>query len=142
MMPHPAIVVHGIADVRLALRPRRPVLLLSAPGAALFAGSGFWLALIELARREFPDATMQDALDCADASGLALGAIRIGLRTLVLRTDAPGFAAVAAIAKREGVVLLTARPPTLDLSARGASRRLDAWLAQLDPNIDRAARLG
>lgn len=142
MTPHPAIVVHGMFDVRLALQPRRPVLLLSAPGAALFAGCGFWLALIQLARREFPDAAMQDALDCADASGMALGAIRIGLRTLVLRPDAPGFAAVAAIAERDGIVLLAARPPALDLSAHGAARRLDAWLAQPDPNIDSAARLG
>ena len=139
VMPHPAVVVHGMADVRLALQPRRPVLLLSAPGAALYAGCGFWLALMELAREEFRDAEMHDALDCGDASGLALGAIRIGQRTLVLNPNAPGFAAVAAIAARDGVVLLATRPAALDLLSRGAARRLGAWLTPAQGDIDSGA---
>ncbi len=141
MILHPAVVVHGMEDVRLALRPGRPVLLLSAAGAALFAGCGFWHALIRLANQEFPAAAVQNALDCADAAGMALAAIRIGLRTLVLYADAPGFASVAAIADQQGVRLLTSRPPALDLSVRGAARRLESWLTAPDPNIDSAARL-
>ena len=142
MILHPAVVVHGMEDVRLALRPTRPVLLLSAPGAALFAGCGFWHALIRLAKQESPNGRIQDALDCADAAGMALAAIRIGLSTLVLSADAPGFAPVAAIADQQGVRLLTRRPAALDLSAPGAARRLESWLSMPDPNIDTAAPLG
>ena len=50
-----------------------PVTLLSAPGAALFAGCGWWRALVEQARAEFADVAIDDILDCADASGLAAG---------------------------------------------------------------------
>ena len=141
MMLYPAVIVHGMEDVCTALRPRLPVLLLSAPAAAVFAGCGFWLALIGLARENFPAATFQDALDCADAPGIALAAIRAGQRTLILRTDAPGFAAVAAIAAENGLCLFGEPPPALDLAWRGAARKLSAWLAQPPANIDSAARL-
>ena len=139
---YPAVIVHGMEDVRLAMRPQRPVLLLSAPAAALFAGCGFWLALIGRAGVEFPGGTMQNALDCADASGAALAAIRIGVRGLVLRPDAPGFAAVEAIAAERGLFLMTTRPCSLDLSVRGSARHLESWLAPPRRDIDSATRLG
>jgi hypothetical protein len=67
-------------------------------------------------------------LDCADAAGLALSAIRIGQRGIVLDPSAPGHGAVAAIAHAHGIVLLAAAPPALDLAARGARRQLERWL--------------
>jgi len=126
--PYPAVVIHRLADARAALAAGCPVTLLSAPGAALYAGSLWWRALIERARTNHTDVPMEDILDCADASGLALGALRIGQRLLVLDPRAPGWHAVAAIATSQGGALLAARPPALDLAQRGAARRLHDWL--------------
>jgi hypothetical protein len=106
----------------------RPVTLLSAPGAALFAGCGWWRAVIERARSEHAGAPMDDILDCADASGLALGALRIGQRLIVLDPTAPGWHAVADIAASLGGEVLTLRPPALDMAERNAARRLHNWL--------------
>jgi hypothetical protein len=125
---YPAVVVHGLDHARTALAPGRAVTLLSAPGAALFAGCGWWRAVIERARAEFSSVPLDDILDCADAPGLALGALRIGQRRLVLSPTAPGWQSVAAIAASLGGEVLAARPPALDLAARNAARRLNDWL--------------
>lgn len=125
---HPAVVIHSLADARIVLGIKRPVTLLSAPGAALYAGSGWWRALIEAAHREFSDVPMLDILDCADASALAVGAISIGQKLLILEQDAPARQAVTAIAASHAAELLASRPPALDMSQRGASHRLHEWL--------------
>ncbi len=106
----------------------RPVTLLSAKGAALFAGCGWWRALVDQARAEHPDVPTEDILDCADAPGLALGALRIGQRRLVLDPTAGGWSVVAAIAASLGGEVLTHRPQALDMSCPGAARRLHDWL--------------
>ncbi len=125
---YPAVVVHGLADARAALELGAPVTLLSGPGAALYAGSAWWRALMIQARADYDHVLIDDILDCADASGLALGALRIGLRHLVLTPDAPGWQSVATIATGLGGTVLDARPPSLDLATPGALRRLPGWL--------------
>jgi len=125
---YPVVVVHGLADARTVLAAGRPVTLLSASGAALFAGCGWWRALVRRARAEFPAMAIDDILDCAAAPGLALGAFRIGQRCIVLDPGAPGWSSVAAIAASLGGVVLTARPPALDMADRAAARRLHDWL--------------
>jgi hypothetical protein len=104
------------------------VTLLSASGAALFAGCGWWRAVIDRARDEHPSIPMDDILDCADASGLALGALRIGQRRLVLSPHAPGWQSVATIAASLGGEVLTSRPLALDMADRNAAHRLHDWL--------------
>lgn len=126
----PSVVVYGLADTRAALGVGLPVTLLSAPGAALFAGIGFWHALVAQAKAEHPDVTAPDVLDCGDAAGYALAALRLGQRVLVLAEGTQGRAAVAAIASASGATLLAARPAALDLARRGAARRLPGWLGQ------------
>ena len=125
---YPAVVIHGLAHARAVLAVGRPVTLLSAHGAALYAGCGWWRAVIERARGEHPGVPLDDILDCADAPGLALGALRIGQRLIVLSAEAPGFAAVTAIAASLGSEVLTMRPPALDMADRTAARRLHDWL--------------
>jgi hypothetical protein len=125
---YPAVVVHSLADARTVLALGRPVTLLSATGAALFAGCGWWRALIERASTDYGDASLDDILDCADASGLALGALRIGQRRIVLNAAAPGWASVAAIATSLGGEVLTLRPHSLDMADRASARRLADWL--------------
>jgi hypothetical protein len=122
------VVVHGLVDARAALSVGRPVTLLSAEGAALYAGSPWWRALVDRATADYPKVPCEDILDCADASGLALGALRIGQRRLILHRSAPGWAEVAATAELLGCEILAERPPALDLAQRGAVRRLHSWL--------------
>lgn len=124
----PAVIVHGLADARLALSLGLPVTLLSAPGAGLYAGCGWWRALVDTARGALPDIAVEDILDCAEASGQALAALRIGQRHLVLWPSAPGWNAVAAIAAERGGTVRPAAPPALDLARRSAARRLHDWL--------------
>ncbi len=130
MAARPAVIVNGLDDAVAALCAARgaPVTLLSAPGAALFAGCLWWREVMRQARDSVPGSAVTDVLDCADASGLALSALRIGQAAIVLHEAAPGRAAVVAIAANLGALVLAAAPPALDLAGRGAARRLDAWL--------------
>ncbi len=123
-----AVVIHGLADARTALRCGRPVTLLSGVGAASYAGCSWWRALVGQALAD-AGRTAPDVLDCADAPGRAVEALRAGCRHLVLANDVPAFADVASRAAALGAIVLPARPAALDLAQRGALRRLDAWLA-------------
>ena len=130
MIIHPAVIVHGLADARAALTFGLPVTLLSAPGTAIFAGCLWWREMVAAAQAEFPSVEAVDILDCGDASGAAMGALRSGLCRLVLWPEAPGWASVAAIAVRQGGFVLAEAPAALDLSHRNAFRRLDGWLRE------------
>jgi hypothetical protein len=120
----PAVVVHGLAQARLALAPGLGVTLLSGRGAAIYAGCGWWRALVAASGTTGPD-----ILDCADAPGRAMEALRAGCRLIVLDPAVPAAALVAARAAAIGALVLPERPPALNLAEPGALRRLDAWLA-------------
>jgi hypothetical protein len=126
----PAVIVHGLADACAALAPGLPLTLLSARGAALYAGCGWWQALIAAARARFPEAGGEDFLDCADAPGRALEALRIGLKGIVLDPLCPAFPEIGRAAAAAGARLLGAAPAALDLGRPGAARALGAWLRQ------------
>jgi hypothetical protein len=119
----PAVVVHGLAQADAALAEGLPVTLLSTPGAGAYAGALWWRELVDAARTAHPSTPCADILDCADAPGHAMAAIRAGQEILVLNPACPAFARIAALART-----LPARPPALDLGDRGAERRLRAWL--------------
>jgi len=124
----PAVIVHGVEMARQAMAPGRAVTLLSAEGAAAYAGVGWWQALVGLARAAYPDTPMQDILDCGDAPGRALEALRAQQAFLVLRAESGVWADIAERADTQGGLLLRDAPPALDFAARGALRRLEAWL--------------
>lgn len=126
-----AVVIHGLADAHAAMRCGTPVTLLSGPGAASYAGCGWWRALVERALADAGRAA-PDVLDCADAPGRAVEALRAGCRHIVLAADVPAFADVAGRAAVLGAVVLPTRPAALDLAHRGALRLLEAWLADGD----------
>jgi hypothetical protein len=131
--PPPAVMIHGLADARIALAPELPVTLVSAPGAALYAGAGWWVTLMAAVRSEHPGRQFEDILDCGDAPGRAAEALRAGQRCLVLRPTPPAsYERVRLMAVAVGAVLRPAMPEALDLSARGARGRLADWLAQGD----------
>jgi hypothetical protein len=122
MVVQPAVIVHGLDDAKMALALLRPVTLLSAPGAAGFGGCLWWSALMRAAGAEF------SLLDCGDAPGRAVEALRLGLPGVVLDCEKEIFAAVAGMAAAQGAVLLPVAPPALDMALRGAVPRLAAWL--------------
>jgi hypothetical protein len=103
--------VHSLADACAALARGVPVTLVSAPGAALHAGCGWWRAVVEQARADHPNTACVDILDCADGTGQALAALRIGVTRLVLWPSAPGREAAVAIAEANGGFVLAEAPP-------------------------------
>lgn len=131
----PAVVVHGLAEAAAALGLAGPrgVLLLSAPGAAGSLGPGWFLAIVAAAAAAHPGVPHRAALDCADAPGPALAALRAGLRLLVLDPGCPAFAAVAGAAAACGAEIWPARPAALDLGRldlrkSGGWNKLAGWL--------------
>ncbi len=133
MIHRQAVVVHGLAQARAALRPGFPVVLLSAPAAAGYAGCLWWRELVAAARAAHPATPALDVLDCGAAPGHAMAALRVGQRLLILDPACPAYRAVAGAAATLGAHVLPARPPALDMAARGAQRRLAGWLAVADP---------
>jgi hypothetical protein len=117
--PPPPIVVHDLDQARAALAAAaalgRPVILRSAPDAAAYLGAGAFRAIVAAAQAAVPQAAVTAVLDCGDAPGLALGALRIGIPAVRLRA-APGvLARVADIAAQYGARLDSDDRPALDL---------------------------
>ena len=120
--PRTRIVVHALADAVAALeaaeRHGEAVLLLSAAGAAQTGGAAWWRELVDQARARVPGATATAVLDCADAPGLALAAIREGVEAVSVDVAGDARRRIAEIAEQAGVALLHAdRTGALDLAA-------------------------
>lgn len=122
------VVVHSCDDAMAALRPGLPVVLLSAPGTALSAGALWWRGIVNIACDARPNTPCDDILDCADAPGLAMSALRVGQRRLILWATCPAFGPVFDAAAAMGARVDAHRPPALDLGVNGAIRHLPAWL--------------
>ena len=127
------VIVHDLAHARAALRAATAlgcgVRLRSASGAAAYLGSGVFRAMIETIGGEFPNVPFTAVLDCGDAPGLALGALRIGIPAVRLQASAEVLARVADIAGQLGGRVDHDDGPALDLKderdPEGACRR---WL--------------
>jgi len=132
------VVVHTPRQARAALDAAGPrgVVLLSAPGAAGGMGAAWFLALVAQASGGSGEAGPPPhwaVLDCGDAPGFALAALRAGARWLVLDPGVPAFPAVAAAAAEIGAEVWPARPPALDLGRivlKGQGGRGHARLAE------------
>jgi hypothetical protein len=83
----------------------------SPAGAAGWQGIGWWRHLERTVTEEFGVVTT--VLDCADAPGHALAALRAGCRGIRLDAPATTWERVAAIARRLGAVIESAPPPGL-----------------------------
>jgi hypothetical protein len=118
----PALIIHGLAHARLALAPGLPVTLLSAPNAAAYAGCLWWQQV--LAQAGFAGPAF---LDCGQATGRALEALKLGLTGIILHHPP---AIIRQIAAAQGALVLPEAPPALDLATPGAARRLALWLTQ------------
>jgi len=124
-VPHtdaPVIIVHSLAHAIAALNTAaeqgRAVVLASAPDAGIYAGPGWFGALVNVARRAVPTAQATALLDCGDDAGAAQAAIRAGIEGIVFTGRAEIAARLADVAGQRGALLLTTRPePALDLGA-------------------------
>jgi len=130
MIHPPAVIIHGLAHATVALAPGLPVTLLSARGAALYAGCLWWHTMVGEARRRHPEVPVTDILDCLDGAGRAMAALRMGQAILIL-DRCPAWADVAAAAAACGATLLETPPPALDLAVPKSRAGLRGWLLRL-----------
>src|SRR5688500_11010161 len=82
------VVVHSLsqakAAVAVAAQSRASIELISPAAASATMGVGYFHALVDLARRSAPAAAIVATIDCGDAPGHALAALRCGLKRIVL----------------------------------------------------------
>jgi hypothetical protein len=118
----PVIIIHSLAHAVAALSAAaeagRPIVLASAPGAGIYAGSGWFREMVRTAREAVPEAQLSAILDCGDDAGAAMAAIRAPLAAIVFTGRADVAARLGDIAEQSGATLLTERPAVvLDLGA-------------------------
>jgi hypothetical protein len=108
---------HAVGVLRAAARVNRPVILLSAADAGIYAGAGWFVALVETARTRVAGAHSMSFLDCGDEPGAALAAIRTGVEGVIFTGRADVALRLDDIAAQHGVRFAAARPPAgLDLA--------------------------
>jgi hypothetical protein len=130
-----AVIVHDIHHARAAARAAEALgvtlTLRSAPGAAGYAGAGWFAALVAALRAEFPGADIAASLDCGDAAGDAMAGLACGLTLIRFSGRGRVRARLAALAEAYGAALDGDRRRALDLAgaadAEAACRR---WLAR------------
>ncbi|HEX3952738.1 MAG TPA: hypothetical protein VHW90_04135 [Stellaceae bacterium] len=137
----PVIVVHSLAHAVAALNAaaaaHRLVVLTSAPDAGIYAGAGWFSALLGAAREAVPAAQCAAFLDCGDDAGAAQTAIREGITGIVFTGPPEVAERLADIARRGGIRLMATRATAnLDLgmeffaSADGLRQRCAALWQQ------------
>ncbi len=138
-MPGP-ILIHSLADARTAIAAAAslgvPVTLASAPGAAGHAGPAWFGEVIAAARAEHPSVTLTAVLDCGDAPGHVMAAVRWALAaegqpfTLRFTGDPAQDKALREIAGAAGLKVIRELPDGLDLRRAPAPvEACRAWLA-------------
>lgn len=113
-----AIMVHSLDDARAALAAAgalgRAVTLVSGPGAAAYGGALWFRRVVELACAEYPGVEASAVLDCADAPGHVLGALRAGSRRIAFDGAPETARKLAEIARAQGAELVTEAFTTFD----------------------------
>jgi hypothetical protein len=115
-----AVIIHSLDHARAAMKAAAGLgtqaTLLSAPGAAAYAGAGWFLEVIAIAQSEHPTAAVIAVLDCADHPGLVLGALRGGCRAVRFAGCGPARKRIEDIAGQYGAILYETDAPALDLA--------------------------
>jgi hypothetical protein len=104
-------IIHGWPEARAALAAASGRLtLVSAPGAGGYAGAAWFAALAAQGEAAFPAVAQRWVLDCADAEGHVLAALRAGVRAVVF-SGAPDLRErLASVAAACGAELLDMAP--------------------------------
>ncbi len=131
-------VVHSLSQAKAAVATAAArnfaVALMSAPGAAAFAGAGWFAALIRAARESHPDTEIAGILDCGPRADLVQAAFREKLKQVVFTGDARQVRPLRDIARQWQAEILRRRPAACDL--RHAADPLAVCNAWLDKNVD------
>lgn len=133
--PPRAVIVHGRDHARAAAAAAAElgvaVRLRSAPGAAAYAGTLWFLGVVDRARSDYPDARIEAVLDCGDQPGTALAALRQGATMIRLEGPKAVRDRVAAIAAQYGAQIDIDRRKALDLfGIKDPEAACRAWLAR------------
>ena len=128
------IIVHHLGHAVAALGAAKalgvPVSLRSAPGAAAYLVCRLLRDMNTAAIVEVPGVEARAVLDCGDASGHALNALRQGVRAVRLDAHADVRARVGDIAHQLGAALDEDAAPALDLlNADDAGTASRQWLS-------------
>ena len=114
------VVAHDFAQARAACRAASAagaaVEIRSAPGAAGTIGPAWFAALVSELRAEFPGLDLTGVLDCGDAPGHALAALRQGIGHIRFIGRGRAHARLASIAEASGAVLAGPARNALDLA--------------------------
>jgi fructose/tagatose bisphosphate aldolase len=134
-MSAPAFVVHALdhalAAVAACAERGLPVTLVSAPGAAAYLGAQVFREMVAEAGWTHPEVKVTAVLDCGEDVGLALQALRHGLKVIRLTAAHETRAKVADIAAQTGARLADEHDKAA-LDLLGAADPLAAcrdWLA-------------
>ena len=96
------IIVHSLEDAKVAISVSSelgcPVTLQSAPGAAAYLGPQVFRDMIEEARAGQDGTAVRAVFDCGDDPGLALSALRHGLKAIIVDAPRETFEKIADIA--------------------------------------------
>jgi len=136
-----AVIFHCLADATAAVAAAkgRPLVLLSAPGAAGYAGPDYLKAIADQAQARSPQT--EAVIDCGDDAGAAMAALRGGWRRLIFSGRADVLVKLVSIAAQTGASVEAAAPPALDLQDQDDPARACAdWIAAAsEVSPDRAA---
>lgn len=129
-----ALIFHSFDHVRAALSAARdlgrPILLLTAPGAAAAVGANVLKVMVDDAAALVPGAAFDVLIDCGNQPGTAMGALRAGWRHLAFQGDAAVQPKIADLARQHSATLETAVPPARDLGGqRHPDKAVRAWLS-------------
>ena len=106
---------HACAALSAATRLSCPVILQSAPGGAGNLGAMVFIQVITQATRQYPQARFIAILDCADDAGLALNALRNGVKYISVDLDGQALMRISDIAQQSGAAVMEINPLALDL---------------------------
>jgi hypothetical protein len=126
-------VVHSMSQAKAAVSAAAArnlaLTLLSAPGAAAFAGAGWFAAVIRKARESRPDMDIAAILDCGPRADLVQAAFREKLTQVVFTGDARQVRPLRDIARQWQAEILRRRPKACDLRhAADPAALCNAWL--------------
>ncbi|MBT5051523.1 MAG: hypothetical protein HOM58_23710 [Rhodospirillaceae bacterium] len=114
-----AVMIHGLTHARAACIAARevgvPLELHSAPDAVASLGPLWFQKILEEIDAEFPDLDIEMVLDCGDAAGYALAALRQGLKHIRFSGPKITTEKIRDMARQQKAVLHKGWPDILDL---------------------------
>ena len=132
-----AIIFHSLAHALAALRAAQEtgvdMCLVTAPGAARYAGPDHLKKSVDLALAEFEDASPDVLIDYGDDAGPAMSALRSGWKALAFSGEPAVKHRIADMASQCGARLMDRPADALDLlDERHPDAACRRWLSELD----------